>query len=204
MALTKEFEKDLEKLFHRRTAWLRRAIGKKRPGPAPMFTKAKVSPRLMRLTEIAREILLRGRGKKEFWRSLEFKCQWFPKKGKGFGIHAKKLTFNRWYDRRIGTRNCVYVFWSNGICEYVGRTVRGKGRPVGWFDKFWFQSVTRIDIYGVRIPSLVPKAECLAIDRFNPRRNIYSASRPKRAKKCPVCRATREIRKELKDLFRLR
>ncbi len=203
MALTKQFERGLEKLFHRRTAWLRRAIGKKRPGPAPSFTKAEVRPRLERLTQIARKILVRRRGRREFQRSVESKRRWHPKKGKGFGFKAKKAKFKRWYDREIGSRNCVYVFWSSGVCEYVGRTVRGKGRPVGWFDKFWFPSVTRIDVYAVRSPSLVPKVECLAIDQFNPRRNVNSASKPKYAKKCPVCSPTKEIRQELKVVFRL-
>jgi hypothetical protein len=204
MALTKDFERGLEKLFQRRTAWLRRAVGKKRPGPAPLFTKAKVRPRLEGLTEIARKILLRRRGKGEFMRAVDSKRRWFPKKGKGFGVGAKRSAFKSWYGRNIRSRNCVYVFWSSGVCEYVGRTVRGRGRPAGWFDKFWFPSVTRIDIYAVRNASLVPRAECLAIDRFDPRRNVNSASKPKYAKKCPVCSATKEIRQELKDLFRLR
>jgi hypothetical protein len=172
MALTKEFERGIEKLLQRRTAWLRRAIGKKRPGPAPLLTKAKVRPRLERHTQIAREILLRKRGRAEFRQSVEFTRHWFPKKGKGFGVYAKKAKFKHWYGHKIGSRNCVYVFWSRGVCEYVGRTVRGKGRPAGWFDKFWFPSVTRIDIYAVRNASLVPKLECLAIDQFNPRRNV--------------------------------
>src|SRR5207249_2415022 len=112
MALTKDFERQLEKLLDRRTAWLRRAIGRKRPGPAPMFTKSKVKPRVERLTEIARDIVLRKRGSKELRRCVEFKRRWFPKRGKGKGVDARKASFKRWYDRKIGSRNCVYVFWS--------------------------------------------------------------------------------------------
>ena len=204
MALTKEFERSLEKLFQRRTAKLYRIIGRKRAGAPPKFTKPKVRPQLERLTHIARKILLRKRGRKEFLRSVESKRQW-QVKGKGFRIDAKKTEFKRWYDREIGSKNCVYVFWSARDCEYVGRTLRGKGRPVSWFDnKRWFPRVTRIDIYRVRTAGQVPKVECLAIDRFDPRQNKYSAAKPKYAQRCPVCSRTRRIRKELKRLFRLR
>src|SRR5208282_5857695 len=106
-------------------------------------------------------------------------------KQKGFGRTAKKRSFGKWYARQIQSQNCVYVFWSGRRCEYVGRTVRGRGRPSSQFDKFWFGSVTRVDIYSVGGPSSVPKAECLAIHLFDPRQNVNSASRPKYARRCP-------------------
>jgi hypothetical protein len=96
------------------------------------------------------------------------------------------------------------VFWSDRNCEYVGRTLRGKGRPSSSFDKFWFNGVTRIDIYSVASPAVVPKAECLAIDVFNPRRNVYSSSHPKFSRKCPICSAEKEIKRELRAIFPFR
>ena len=48
MALSVEFESVLRELFKRRVAWLRHANGKKRPGPAPAFTRNKVNPVLDR------------------------------------------------------------------------------------------------------------------------------------------------------------
>lgn len=201
MALAKDFERGMDKLFRRRTGWLHRAIGKKQPGAPPKFTKAKVRPLLERVTQIARSILIQKRGRREFLRSVESKRQW---RVKGFGVEAKKAEFKGWYDREIDGKNCVYLFWSNKGCQYVGRTLHGKGRPVSSFEKFWFRSTTRIDIYTVRVAGLVSKAECLAIDRFNPRHNKNSAARPKYAKKCPVCSTTKKIRQDLKGLFRLR
>ena len=201
MALAKEFERGLDALYKRRTAWFHRAIGKKRPGAPPKFTKSKVEPRIDRLTEIAKTILLQRRGRREFQHSVESKRQWHVR---GFGVEAKKTKFKLWYDCEIGGRNCIYAFWSNRECVYVGRTFHGKGRPVSWFDRVWFRPVTRIDIYTVRATGLVPKVECLAIDRFKPKQNKNSANRPKYAKKCPVCSVTKEVRKELKGLFRIR
>jgi hypothetical protein len=203
MALSKDFERGLDKLFERRTAWLHRAIGKKQPGALPKFTKAKVKPQLERVTQIARNILIQKRGRIEFLGSIASKRQW-QVKGKAFGIDARKREFKRWYEREIGGKNCVYVFWSKRACAYVGRTLHGKGRPAGWFDRHWFSHVTRIDIYTVRATGLVSKVECLAIDRFNPRHNKYSAARPKYSQKCPVCSTTKKIRQDLRGLFRLR
>lgn len=130
--------------------------------------------------------LLKKRGKKEFKTSFISKRQWQVKNSKGWGRRAKKLAFRQWYDREIQSRNCVYVFWSGKDCEYVGRTFRGKERPTSSFDKFWFNGVTRIDIYSVHSPSVVARAECLAIDVFDPRRNLNSSSRPKFSKRCPI------------------
>jgi hypothetical protein len=145
MALVKQFEDDLKELFLRRTAWLRGSIGKKTPGPPPAFTKKKVKGALERMTLTARQILIKQRGRKRFKSLVVLKRQWQVNSGKGFGRRAKKTAFRRWYDKSVRSNNCVYVFWSGRKCVYVGRTLRGKGRPSSSFDKFWFSSVTRID-----------------------------------------------------------
>jgi hypothetical protein len=82
--------------------------------------------------------------------------------------------------------------------------MRGKGRPSSSFDKYWFSSVTRIDIYSVGAPTIVPKAECLAMHVFKPRRNAISSSHPKFSKRCPICAAEKEILRELNSIFPLR
>ena len=190
MALATKFERELQKLFYRRTSWLRQAIGKNRPGRPHVFNCKKVEPKLEELGELATQILVRRRTRREFHKTAEEKRQWHVKRGKAFGIDAKRRRFKRWYAKHIGNKNCVYAFWSRKGCVYVGRTSRGKGRPAGWFDRVWFQPVKRIDIYSVRRRSEVPKVECLAIHLFD--------------KKCPICEATKEIDHELKSIFRLR
>src|SRR5439155_14713647 len=132
------FERELHKLFHRRTSWLRNAVGKKRLGRPPIFNRRKVEPKLDQLSEIAAQIVVRRRARRDLLRAVDGKRQWHVKRGKGFGVDVKKQRFKRWYDRRIGNRNCVYAFWSKKGCVYVGRTLRGHGRPAGWFDRIWF------------------------------------------------------------------
>lgn len=204
MALATKFENKLQKLFDRRTSWLRKAILKKKPGRPHIFNRQKVEPRLHELGEVATEILVRRRGRGEFRRVVDRPRQWHVKRGKGFGIEAKRRKFKRWYEKQIGNKNCVYSFWSRDGCVYVGRTLRGKGRPAGWFDRVWFQPVKRIDIYSVRRRSEVPKAECLAVHLFDPSENKNRPSIGRYTKKCPICKAAKEIDKELESIFRLR
>jgi hypothetical protein len=204
VALSKKFERELEKLFKRRTSWLRHAIGKNKPGRPHVFNRKKVKPKLDELGEIASEILVRRRAKGEFRRVIHRKRQWHVKRGKGFGVEAKRESFKRWYDKHIGNKNCVYVFWAGRKCVYVGRTLRGKGRPAGWFDRVWFQPVNRIDVYPVHNRSDVPKTECLAVHLFDPAENKNWPSINRYTKKCPICTATKDIDHELQSIFRLR
>ena len=204
MGLATKFERELKKLFHRRTSWLRQAIGRNRPGRPHVFNRKKVKPKLYELGELATQIVAGRRARRQFEKAVEGKRQWHVKRGKGHGIDAKKEGFKRWYDRAIESRNCVYVFWAPHECIYVGRTLRGKGRPAGWFDRYWFQPVSRIDIYTVRRPSEVPKTECLAVHLFDPVVNKNWPSIHNYTKKCPICEATKEIDHELESIFRLR
>jgi hypothetical protein len=203
MAAVKQFERGLNRLFSRRTAWLRRAVGRKRPGPVPVFSKAKVQPHITALARSAREILLNKRARAEFRKAILPKRGW-QVKGKAFGFRAKKAKFQQWYDDKIGNSNCVYVFWSRRRCVYIGKTIRGRGRPASHFNKIWFPVITRIDIYPVPHRSEVPMAECLAIDLFKPRENQNRAAKVKYSKKCPVCAAVKDIKRELRSLFRFR
>jgi hypothetical protein len=204
MALATKFERDLKRLFDRRTSWLRMAIGKKRPGRPHNFNRRTVEPKLDALVELATTILVRRRALQEFRQVVDGKRQWHVKRGKGFGVAVKRDRFKEWYERHIGNKNCVYIFWSRKKCEYVGRTFRGKNRPAGWFDRAWFQSVTRIDIYSVPRRSQVPKAECLGIHLFDPRQNKNMPSFGKYTRRCAICEDTKEIGRELKSIFRLR
>jgi len=204
MALTTKFERELGRLFYRRTSWLRKAIGKNRPGRPHVFNRRRVEPKLEELGELAAQILVKRRARREFLRAVDAKRQWHVKRGKGFGIDAKRKRFKRWYENHIGNKNCVYAFWSPKECVYVGRTLRGRSRPAGWFDRVWFQPVTRIDIYSMGRRSEVPKVECLAMHLFDPVQNKNWPSIGSYTKKCPICKATKEIDHELKSIFRLR
>src|SRR5487761_1518869 len=103
MALTTKFEKELQKLFNRRTSWLRQAIGKNRPGRPHIFNRRKVAPKLYELGELAAEILVRRRGRKEIRRVVEGKRQWHVNRGKGHGIDAKRTQFPQWSGQKRPT-----------------------------------------------------------------------------------------------------
>jgi hypothetical protein len=197
-----KFSRELKKLLDLRTARLRSAIGKKRLGPTPALTKKKVKSALKKLSATARKIIVKQQARNEFKKTVIAKRQWHVK-SKGWGVQAKKVAFKHWYAKRIRGHNCIYIFWSGRKCQYVGRTLRGKGRPTGSFDKFWFGSVTRIDIYPIATPTIVPKAECLAVHVFEPRKNAIRPARPKFSKPCPICTAAKEIKRELNSIFPL-
>ena len=97
--------------------------------------------------------------------------------------------------------NCIYIFWAGKRCMYVGRTVRGRGRPQQHFEKGWFARVTRIDIYATGSPSEIPRLECIAIHNFDPIKNKRKASKAKWTKKCTICKGLKTIERELQQIF---
>jgi len=101
----------------------------------------------------------------------DVKKQWHVKKGKGRGVDEKRQAFKDWSKKHIPYKNYVYIFWANKKCNYIGRTLKGKDRPQGHFEKHWFGNVTRIDIYAANAAREIPKLECLATHRFKPSRS---------------------------------
>lgn len=204
MSLQKEFKRELERLSLRRTADVRKQVGISSFGPTPSFTRRMVGDHIENLKELTKQIMIKRCATREFNRVIKFTRRWHPKRGKGWGVDAKQSSFREWFENKVDWSHCIYVFWSKNRCEYVGKTHGGSGRPRNHFEKFWFNAVTQIDIYAVERESEVAKAECLAIDLWNPRRNDYAASRPKYSKRCPVCSVAMQVSDELKTIFRLR
>ena len=81
----------------------------------------------------------------------------------------------------------IYIFWSGKKCKYVGKSIVGGTRPQIHFEKYWFNDVTKINIYSTSQRSQIPKLECLAIHRFEPSVNCYKPSFSGNAKSCPIC-----------------
>lgn len=198
-----EFISELNKLYRRRTHWLRSAIGERVPGPPPTFTRKTVDNGIRRLQGIASEAYANALAKEQFAQYAPMKRAW---QVRGYGRPEKRRLFDQWYARRIGVlRNCVYVFWGKrGRCVYIGRTGSGGSRPRNHFEKHWFGDVRRIDVYPVRQASQLPKLECLAIHRFDPSRNKMRAARQRWTKKCPMCKIHRDIHRELRRIFRFK
>lgn len=201
--LKREFDHLLADLYRARTHRLRSANWPSR-GSAPKLTKSKIRNTVSRLQDISREAYFRSKEGKNSLRGIDYKRQWHPKRGKGWGPNAKVRMFKKWYDLSITSPNCVYVFWSKKKCLYIGRTLNGKGRPASHFVKYWFKRVTRIDVYGFYGKRQVPKFECLLTHKLNP---IYARTKPAQKRyssNCPICRQNTLIAKEVSAIFRLK
>ena len=199
-----KFHRELDALFERRTSWLRKAVDKGIKSRPKVFDRDRRKRAIEHLQVLATTALANEMGKKEFNKIVDKKKQWRCSSGKGWLRDQKQDHFDDWFQKNIPFKNCIYVFWKKNHAEYVGRTVRGKGRPQSHFDRFWFNGTKRIDIYSTSLASEVPKLECLAIHRFRPKQNGVKASIPKWAKKCPVGEVHKLIREELSKIFALR
>jgi hypothetical protein len=199
-----QFNRKLSKLFDQYTFWLRKAVDKGSLGRPPKVNRAKISKSIKQLQDLASEATCMSFAKEQFQRIVKQKKQWQVKTSKGWGRREKKKSFDHWFKKHINHPNCIYIFWKNKNAVYVGRTIKGKSRPQNHFSEVWFPKVTRIDIFSTTSPTEVSKLECLAIHRFDPVENRMKASRPKSAKRCPVCVLRKEIKSELRNIFRLR
>lgn len=203
-----QFKKQLYKLFDDRVHWLVSSIGSRKVGKPPEFNRKKVSQAIIKLQELASETIADAYAKKEFNKLVVVEKKQWHLKNKGWGREQKRQNFDKWFDRNIPSKNCIYVFWSNrngkSVCIYIGKTESGKGRPQSHFDKYWFGKVTRIDVYSVAAPSHVLKLECLAKHRFQPTENKNKPPDKRWYKKCPVCDVRVFIHDELRSIFSIK
>ena len=199
-----EFNRELDELYKIRTDWLRHILGESRKGPEPIFDRKRVNRAIRRLQKIASETLAKDYAEFEFSGRVEKKSSWHITRAKGFDRDTKKRSFNKWYEKKFRHHNCIYTFWGDSRCLYIGKTEKGARRITSHFDKHWFNQATRIDVY---LPSGVrdlPILECLAIHRFKPKYNKTRAEEKKYAAICPLCIVTRSIEIELHRIFALR
>jgi hypothetical protein len=194
----------IDGLFRKRAFRLRSTLDGRRPGAPPAFNRNTVNDAIARLQELASEHFAKQFARDEFGLAVHQRKGWHAKRGKGRGVDAKKSTFEHWYKLHFNSSRCIYVFWSGRQCEYVGKTGSGGSRPSSHFVKFWFGTVTRIDVYATLGNRALPALECLGIHHFRPRRNKSKAETRKWLRKCPLCGAHKEIQGEMRNIFRLR
>jgi hypothetical protein len=197
-----KFNRRLDRLYRKRTGWLRTVLTKANPGPVPALTKNQREDTIKKLQEIASHALVKRVARKEFHRSVEKRKTWMTK---GWGTEEKRKNFRAWARRKIDKDSGkVYVFWNGKKCRYVGRT-RGRGsRPSQHFKRGWFKGTTRIDVYMAARKGEIPRLECLARHRFLPSRNKIKVAEENWTPKCPVCVLHKEIKTELRSIFRFR
>jgi hypothetical protein len=199
-----EFRRELDRLFKRRTHWLRSSVEGRRTGAPPKLGRQHVSRAIKSLQDLASSALASELARRDFDDGVLIRRSWHPKKGKGRGVDRKRARFNEWFDEHLGRGTYVYVFWNRRRCVYVGKSVKSGRRISSHFDKHWFGAVTRVDVYKARGRRVVPSLECLAIHRFQPARNKFRAERRKWTRRCGLCKVHKEIDDELRSIFRLR
>lgn len=205
MSHESQFRAELDRLFRRRTYWLRSVVEGPRPGLPPRLNRKHVRRTIAKLQDLASEALAEKLARDEFELGVRFRKSWHAKRGKGRGSDAKRKSFNAWFDEHLGPGAYVYVFWRRRRrCVYVGKTTRSGRRISSHFEKHWFGPVTRVDIYHATGRRVLPALECLAIHRFQPSGNKFRAERRKWTRRCELCRIHRFIDSELRDIFRLR
>jgi hypothetical protein len=197
-----KFNRRLNRLYEKRTGWLRTVLTKANPGPVPTLNKKQRERAIKRLQGIASDALARRMAKKQFERSVARQKIWLTK---GRGTEQKLLRFRAWAKNKIDQESGkVYVFWHKKKCLYVGRTIGRGSRPSNHFRKRWFKGTTRIVVYMAPHKRDIPRLECLAVHRFLPSRNKVKAAKERWTPKCPLCALHRKIKTEMRAIFRFR
>ena len=197
-----EFNHELDRLYHIRTDRLRHMLGPKIKGKSPKFNRDIRNRVIENLKEITAEALVKDFTRKEIKRRVEKKRSWLITRGKGVNLDAKKENFKEWYDKKCqGHRTCIYIFWRGRKCLYVGKTQKGPNRIISHIYDKRFGNPSRITLYLTRAKRNLPILECLAIHNFNPRINKTKAAKKKFTAKCPLCKRTRQIEKDLRRIF---
>jgi hypothetical protein len=109
VAFSKTFERELNKLFHQRTDWLRRKLGAKGVGKPPEFGRNKVNAGIKKLQLIASDALAHKLAKAEFDEHVVSRKNYHIK---GAGPQAKKEQFDAWFAARfkkIKTSGLIYA-----------------------------------------------------------------------------------------------
>jgi hypothetical protein len=155
---------------------------------------------IKRLQGIASDALAKRLAKKHFERSVIRQKAWYMK---GRGVEKKLEQFGDWAKKQIDRESGkVYVFWHKKKCLYVGRTGGRGSRPSNHFKKSWFKSTTRIVVYMAPHRRDIPRLECLAVHRFLPAANKVRAAKEKWTPRCPLCTLHKEIKTEIRTIFR--
>ena len=199
----RHFENELQQLFRARSNELISHLWPSR-GKVERLSPRKIQLATDSLKAIANKHYLSSVKARSLLQSYDNKKQWHTKKGKGWSRAAKKQAFKHWYGQHIETMNCVYIFWNNRKCLYVGRTLNGKGRPSAHFEKYWFNRCTRIDIYSFSRQREVPRFECVMTHKLNPAKAKNKPSSKRYSSNCPICENNSFITEQVRSMFPFR
>jgi hypothetical protein len=198
VALTTQFERKLNDLMHRRVAHLL-ALVRNRQGRPKVFTKRRREQAIREIEALAAEVLRRRLARPR----LDAVTERSPRHAiRGRGLEARFKHMSRFAKERL-RGPIIYSFWRGNRCLYVGQG-KSPARLGTYRKSAYLREATSLRVRMIRSRSHLTTAECLSVHLFEPRDNLVKAARRKYSKSCPICRATKEIRKELLDLLRLR
>ena len=196
------FNHILDRLYRKRTSWLRTVLCEANPGRVPILVKKNRERAIRELQGVASDALARKMARREFRRSVKKRKSW---RTKGRSTEEKRMAFRAWVRRKIDSKGGkVYVFWQKKRCCYVGRTSGTGQRPARHFKRSWFQAATRIDVYMAPRKRDIPRLECLAVHQFLPARNKLKAAKENWTPKCPLCALHKKIKTDLRRVYRFR
>lgn len=198
MAFRKTFERKLLTLLHRRTDALVHLIKPKR-GPRKHFTKRHREEGIAELQKLAEQILRRDVVPSRL-RAITARTRRTRLGGRGLDERFKRMC--AWAEQHLHGP-IIYSFWRRKGCLYVGkgsswRRLRSYRRDI------LLQQATSLRVRMVTGKSHVAMAECMSIHMHDPKHNINRSSKPRYSKLCPICKANRAIRDELRALFRMK
>lgn len=198
MSHAKAFTRKLDELWHRRTAPIRAHV-RRRSGVQKGLTKKKREAAIAELCQLAEQVICRRDAKKELESMVRQSRRTVVR---GRGLESRFRNIKLWARQNL-SGPIIYSFWRGNRCLYVGK---GKSwRRLGAYQKsIYLRDASTLRVKMVRSLSYLPKAECLCTHLYEPRDNRVKAASKTYSKKCPICRATKQIREEIRDLFRMR
>ena len=199
MSLSKQFNRTLDELWHRRTAELRALAVPRGQGQPLAFSKKIRQRRTDRLLDVATRLLLKREGIRAFKNIVAERRLRFVK---GYGLDDRFHHLLDWAKKECAGP-IVYAFWRGRKCLYVGKGA--SWRRLHRYDKSaYLLEATCLEVFCIQGKSHLPQAECLATHLFKPRDQKIKPAKAKWGKKCPVCKKHDQIRMQLKALFRLK
>lgn len=200
MALSNQFVRKLDDLWHTRTANIRSLVTPRR-GPPRKFSKEFRENCIYELQELATKILLRSGVKREFR-----KVMLFSKMNRIGSLESREADRLLVWAKSLGKDPTIFSFWKGKKCLYVGQAANFVARLnhyIGAKSKY-LNSGNTIKIFVLKRRSQLGQAECLAIHLLNPIENKVKAAHQAWGKSCRICEFHDFIRDELQSLFRMR
>jgi hypothetical protein len=198
VARKKQFDRELDALWQRRNARLRRLVTSGR-GPVKELTRRQRERAIERLVVLASAMHPLDQARRESRRLQHARRSRRLRPSKRSTRREDRFWgMIEWAERALRGRAFVYRFHAGKRCLYVGKAGR-PGRLRAYKRDLAFARATRI-VCSVTDRRYLDRLECITMHLHQPLLNRAPASRTGR-KHCPVCRANRRIRREVRRIF---